>query len=323
MKVLITGANGFLGQALVQRLLQSDCLIKNQAITELILLDLEVNPAYNDSRIRWVVGSIVDDDIRVEALQTEPQVVFHLAAITSGLAEKDFDLGMQVNLIATLALLDQLAKQKHAATVVYSSTIAVYGTPYPKLIDESSPLNPSLSYGAQKRAVELILSDYIRRGLLKGCTLRLPGILIRPECTTGALSLFTSQLFLALSQQQAVTVPVSPQGTVWLMSRPRCIDNLLWAANLNLPAGANNYTWTLPCIYTEIQEVVNAFEISLGMDLANLVNYQPQPLIQTLFASMPLLSSVQAQELGFKADDSLVALIETSLSDYKKFISYR
>lgn len=323
MKVLITGANGFLGQALVQRLLQPDCLIENQAITELILLDLEFNPAYNDSRIRWVVGSIVDSSTLAEALQTAPNVVFHLAAITSGLAEKDFDLGMQVNLIATLALFDQLAQQKQIATVVYSSTIAVYGTPYPQLIDENSPLKPSLSYGAQKRAVELILSDYIRRGTLKGCAIRLPGILIRPECTTGALSLFTSQLFLALSQQQAVTVPVSPQGTVWLMSRSRCIDNLLWAANLNLPAGENNYTWNLPCVYTEIQDVVKAFEIYLGIDLAHLVDYQPQPLIQALFASMPLLSSVQAQGLGFKADDSLGALIETSLSDYKKFISYK
>src|SRR5690606_4018669 len=145
------------------------------------------------------------------------------AAVPGGAAEADYALGRRVNLETTLGLFETLACQgRRPPTVVYSSTIAVYGSELPDRVTPETPLNPPLTYGAHKLACEVLLADFSRRGLLDGRSVRLPGIVARPRAPSGLASAFMSDILHALAAGDRFTCPVSAQATAWWMSARRC-----------------------------------------------------------------------------------------------------
>ncbi|HCQ48461.1 MAG TPA: NAD-dependent epimerase, partial [Achromobacter sp.] len=163
MKILITGGAGFLGQRLARKLLEQGTLTLDangpQAITRIDLLDVVKTDAFTDPRVHSQVGDIADPAVLRQAIDTDTRAVFHLAAIVSGQAEADFDLGMRINLDASRALLEVCRALGHQPRVVFTSSVAVYGGDLPDTVRDDTALNPQSSYGTQKAIAELLLAD--------------------------------------------------------------------------------------------------------------------------------------------------------------------
>jgi len=310
--ILITGADGFIGRALVQRLLGAASLAAGVS-DRLVLLDRSFASPPTDPRVRCVSGDLTEPEVLREAVGSGADLVFHLASIPGGAAEADFALGLNVNLVGTLSLLEQLRAQSRRATLVFASTIGVYGVPMPALIEESTVPAPSLSYGAEKLAAEILLSDYSRRGFVDGRSLRLPGIVARPPARSGLLSAFLSDLIRMLSAGGRFTCPVSADGKCWWMSRPCVIDNLLHAARLDVTAQAGRRVWLLPVLHASIGQIVEAIAAICGAEVLERVTYRPDAALQAQFASYPPLSCPASVGAGFRNDGSLDSLVRRAL----------
>jgi len=316
MNILVTGANGYVGKALVKRLLASGRPGPDTIpFSRLTCVDLGSDPTLqDDARLRYVTGSIADPAVLEKALDEPVDLAFHLASLNSRQTETDTDLGRRVNLDATLQLFDGLRRQARGARLVFSSSISVYGAPLPAYIDDHTPLIPALSYGAHKQACEILLADYSRRGWLNGRAVRLPTIVARPPAADGsALSTFASDLIRALASGQRYTCPVSANATMWLMSLPCCINNLLHAADVaenGLPAGR---ALTLPALQASIGQLIDALAQLRGPSVRELIDYRPDPTLEAQFGRMPPLATALADRLGFCHDGSLAQLIDRSL----------
>ncbi len=307
MNYLITGANGYIGQALVQRLLNGSTLPEHRSVTRLVLFDRQFDAPSTDPRVQQIEGDITEQSCCEALARTRPDVVFHLASVASGRAETEFELGLQVNLHGTIRLFESLRQLQTAPVVVFTSTIAVFGTHMPSVMDDNTAPNPELSYGAHKRMLEILLADYSRRGFLQGRAVRLPGIVVRPEAPNGAWSVFSSTLLRSLATGQPCILPVSPQATLWLMSLPCCIDNLLHAAAMEQP---DSMTWTLPALRVAVADIVHAFDKRTSGQASQWVTYAPRPDIQAQFGSLPPLQTPAAERAGFRHDQNIDALID-------------
>ncbi|AUL15879.1 SDR family oxidoreductase [Bordetella bronchiseptica] len=315
MRVLITGANGYIGRALAERLCALSGVPGHGALEQLTLCDLAFDAAPADPRVRQVAGDFADPATLAAVTDPPPDLVFHLACVASGRAELEFELGLRVNLEGSLRLLEQLRRQGRSPGLVFTSSIAVYGAPLPALVTDDTPLAPALSYGAQKQAVEILLADYTRRGFVRGRAVRLPGVAPRPPAPNGAWSAFSSTLLRALAAGQPCEMPVGPQATLWLMSLPCCVDNLLRAAELTAqaPPPGGRTGWTLPALRVSVRDIVQAFDARSQGAATPLVSYAPRPDIEAQFGNQPPLQCDAAQAAGFRHDGSLSALLERAV----------
>lgn len=315
MKVLVTGANGFVGAALVRRLLREGVASAGD-VTELLLVDQKVDAVPADARVKVVTGDFGAQRTLDSLLPEAVDIVFHLASVPGAQAEADHALGDRINLYATLALFERLAQQAktHAsvARVVFASSVGVYGASLPAQIDEQTHPRPTTSYGMHKLVGEEILSDWTRRGKLDGRSLRLPGIVARPGLSTGHGSAFMSAIFRAAQLGQPYTCPVSPSATAWWMSRACCVDNLLHAARMS-PGGLHaERVWAPPMLRLEVGAIVDALVRRLG---AAPIDYAPDETIERLFGRQPPLIDRRAVEAGFLHDGTIDALITRALAD--------
>lgn len=311
MKVLVTGGNGFVGRALVQRLLT------DPAIEQLTVVDCSVDGVPDAPRLRKVSGSIVDAGVLEQAFSTRPDVIYHLASIPGGAAEEQYELGLDVNLRATLAMLElarqQSQHQRHCPLFLFSSSIAVYGAPLPDPVRDDSQMKPLLSYGAQKLAAEVMVKDYHRRGWVDARILRLPGIVARPPQPSGLRSAFMSELFWKLSAGESMVCPVSPEAVAWWMSVGCCVDNLIHAATNRDPVWLQRCDYTLPVLRLTVAEVVEGLAKRFGSNRKALVEYQPDESLEAVFGQFPALDSSAALAAGFKHDGDVQNLISRAL----------
>src|SRR5512132_2971165 len=240
MKVVITGGAGFLGRRLAQGLLDRGTLAgpdgQPRAIGEIVLLDIVQPARFDDPRVRTVTGDIASGALLQDVVDAKTSSVFHLAAIVSGMAEADFDLGMRINVTATRYLLDVCRAGRQKPRVVFTSSIAVYGGDLPPIPGEDTALNPQTSYGVQKAIGELLITDYTRKGFIDGRALRLPTISIRPGRPNAAASSFASGVVREPLNGEEAICPVSPDTRVWLASPKTAIESLVRAHDIESEA---------------------------------------------------------------------------------------
>jgi len=240
--------------------------------------------------------------------------VFHLASIPGGLAERNYELGRQVNLDATLQLLEQLREQPRPPRFIFASSVAVYGDPLPARVDDATLPKPALTYGAHKLIGETLVVDFSRRGWIDGIALRLPGIVARPPESSGLLSAFMSDIFWRLAAGEACTCPVSPQAVAWWMSVRCCVDNLLHAAKLTPEQRRSARAIPLPVLRLTIAELVDALARVYGEDRRELVRYEPNEALEAGFGRYPPLDATTAEALGFHHDGTIEQLIRDAMA---------
>jgi nucleoside-diphosphate-sugar epimerase len=214
MEVLITGGAGFLGSKLARQLLARGTLAgpsgQAEKISRITLLDQVAAQGFDDPRIAIMTGDAADTAVIAKALTPSVQSVFHLAAVVSGEAESDFDLGMRINLDATRILLEQARKNGNRPRLVFTSSVAVFGGDLPPKVLDTTPATPQGSYGAQKAMCELMVTDYSRKGFVDGRSLRLPTVTVRPGKANKAASSFASGIIREPLNGVVSVCPVPP-----------------------------------------------------------------------------------------------------------------
>lgn len=307
MRVLVTGAGGFIGRVLVKRLLAHG--LAGQDVSQLVVADLGLDGLPDDPRLCRVAGSIAEAGVLERALAQPVQAVFHMASVPGGAAEQAPDLARRVNLDATVQLLGLLREQATRPRLVFASTVAVYGHPLPAVVDDATPPRPAMSYGAHKLAAEVLIADAARRGWVDACSLRLPGVVARPGDGAGMVSAFMSQLFWKLAAGEPIVLPVSADGTAWWISVGACVDNLLHAASVDTARLDARRVAQMPALCLSMQAVIDALLRACPQARADLVRHEPKAEVQRLFASYPPLHTPVAESLGFRHDGDADTLV--------------
>jgi len=307
MRILITGGAGFLGSRLAQALLArgtlTDARGHARAIDRVVLADVVAAPSLADSRVQAMQGSLDDPAFVERVVSPETDTVFHLAAVVSGQAEAEFDVGMRVNLDATRALLERCRKCTKPPKFVFASSLAVFGGALPDPVPDDAPVTPQSSYGAQKAIGELLVNDMSRKGFIDGRALRLPTIVVRPGKPNRAASSFASGIIREpLSGVEAVC-PVAPATRLWLQSPRAVVANFIVgheAPAEKLPAFR---AINVPGIDVTVAEMVAALRSVAGDAVADRVQWRYDPVIDRIVATWPARFEARiGRALGMRAD---------------------
>ncbi|RFU49454.1 D-erythronate dehydrogenase [Paraburkholderia sp. DHOC27] len=320
MKILITGGAGFLGQRLARELLVRGEVKgvdgQPQTITELVLLDVVPASGFTDKRVRVETGDIAERSVLERLIDSETSVIFHLAAIVSGQAEADFDLGMRINLDASRVLLEACRARGHRPRVVFTSSVAVYGGDMPEVVQNDTALNPQSSYGTQKAIAELLLNDYTRRGFVDGRIMRLPTISVRPGKPNAAASSFASGIIREPLNGETSVCPVAGSTRVWLLSPRRAIASLIAGLELDAALFGMQRALNLPGISVSVDEMVDALREVAGDEVAKRVEWKMDPRIDKLVTSWPgAWDTTRAERLGLVGERSFADVIRSYIED--------
>jgi nucleoside-diphosphate-sugar epimerase len=316
MKILVTGGGGFLGFRLARALLARGQL-GGKPITSITLLDgalpKDLPP---DKRLRAMPGDVSDAKVLAQACPPDTDAVFHLAAVVSGAAEADFDLGMRVNLQGTELLLAQMRKCAKPPRLVYTSSVAAFGGELPAELDDSIIANPQTSYGAQKVIGEYLVSDYSRKGFIDGRSLRLPTIVVRAGKPNAAASSFASAILREPLNGVGSQCPVAPDTGVWMLSPGRVVEAILHAWELPAAAWGTQRWLNLPGITASVAQMLEALKKVAGAKVAERVTYEPDARIQAIVKTWPAnFRTPRALAMGFKADPDVESIIRNYIAD--------
>ena len=315
MKIIILGGGGFLGQKLAHALAGRGTL-RGQAITGLVLADIA--PPAEVSAPFPVETRVLDitDRAAVDAAVAGMDVVYHLAAIVSGQAEQDFDLGMAINLQGSINVFEAARHGGKAPVVVFTSSVAVYGGEVPDPIEDWFALNPQGSYGAQKAAAELLLTDYSRKGFLDGRGVRLPTITIRPGKPNAAASSFMSSIFREPLQGEPANCPVGDDYPIWNSSPRVVIRNLVHAAEVDAADLGRNRCFALPGQVTTVRQMIDAMTKVAGPEPVKLITWERDPFIEGVVNGWrAYIRPDKAERLGFEGDASFEDTVRFFLED--------
>ncbi|MEO0317216.1 MAG: nucleoside-diphosphate-sugar epimerase protein [Pseudomonadota bacterium] len=323
MEVLITGGAGFLGIKLTRALLARGTLAdangQQQPITRILLLDRAAPQGLADPRISVIEGDVADPAVMARALTPSIASVFHLAAVVSGEAEADFELGMRVNLDATRLLLEQARHHGNRPRVVFASSVAAFGGELPVQVLDSTAPTPQGSYGIQKVIGELLVNDYSRRKFIDGRSIRLPTITVRPGKANKAASSFASGIVREPLNGIDAICPVPPETKVWVMSPRSAIANLVRAHEIDAGDIGTGGAISLPGLATTAGEMVAALARVAGDDVAKRVHWENDEAITRLVGSWPgSFLTPRADSLGFVRDQNFDDIVRAYIAEDMK-----
>jgi len=305
MKILIIGAAGMIGRKLAASLANHD----------LILADVVAPPDLPGSRQITVDLAAADTPARLIA--ERPDVIHHLAAIVSGEAEADFDKGYAVNLDATRALLEEIRRTpNYHPRIVYASSAAVFGRPFPDMIPDDFHPIPLTSYGTQKLIAELLINDYSRRGIIDGVSLRLPTICIRPGLPNRAASSFFSNILREPLAGKPANLPVGEETRHWFASPRSAIGFFTHAAAMDTAPLATDRAISVPGLSATVADQLAALQRVAGPQALRLITRNPDPLVEKIVGGWALgFTAKRARDLGFVAETSFDQIIQAHLQD--------
>lgn len=313
MNILVTGAAGFLGQRLIKALLaRGELRVGDTArpIARLVAFDAVAPPGLADARVHAVQGDLSDPAALARAFEGGVDSVFHLAAVVSGAAEADFDLGMRVNLDGTRALLEACRAQPSAPTVVFASSVAVFGGALPDVVLDSTTPAPQSSYGVQKLIGELLLGDYARRGFIDGRALRLPTIVVRPGRPNAAASSFASGIIREPLAGEEALCPVDPETRLWVLSPARAVEGLIHAHELPPAAWGLQRALSLPGLTVSVREMLEALREVGGEAAVARVRFARDERIAQIVRGWPAsFDAARARALGFEGDADIGSIV--------------
>ena len=318
MHVLITGAAGMIGRKTAERIAATGA-VGGQPVHTLTLADVaEPGVAADFGGERHAVAAdLSEPGVARRLVADRPEVVIHLAAVVSGEAEADFDLGYRVNLDGTRSLLDAIRSvEDYAPRVVYASSLAVFGAPFPDRIPDEFHLTPLTSYGAQKAMGELLLDDYTRRGFLDGVGLRFPTICIRPGKPNKAASGFFSGILREPLNGHEAILPVSEEVRHWHASPRSAVGFVEHAATLDTAALGPRRNLTMPGLSATVGEQIEALRAVAGEGAVALIRHEPDPTIERIVSGWARgFEATRARDLGFEAEGDFREIIEVYVED--------
>jgi nucleoside-diphosphate-sugar epimerase len=321
MHILITGATGMIGRKLTSQLV-IDRALGDQPIEKLTLIDIvaPARPAGFSDHVKTRAGDLASPGVAEKAISERPDVVFHLAGVVSGEAETDFEKGYRVNLDGTRALLEAIRTvgDGYKPKFVFTSSIAVFGAPFPEAIPDDFHLTPLTSYGTQKAICELLLADYTRRGLLDGVGIRLPSIVVRPGKPNKAASGFFSGIIREPLAGQEAVLPVAESVLHWHASPRSAVGFLIHAAGLTRTQLGDRVNLTMPGVCCTVGEQIAALRRIAGDKVAARIRREPDALVERIVAGWPRrFEARRSIALGFKVeatfDDIIHAHIDNEL----------
>ena len=310
-KTLILGGGGMVGQKLANRLGPD---------ANITLFDIAFPP--NSAPGVQKTGNVSDPAIAKSLASERFEVIYHLAAIVSGEAEADFDKGWSINMMALWNLLDAL-KDEHEASggayipkIIFTSSIAVFGGPFPEMIDDEFLSAPQTSYGAQKACCELMLTDFSRKGFVDGISLRLPTICVRPGKPNAAASGFFSGIIREPLNGQTAILPVADTVRHWHASPRSAARFLTHAAALDTAKLNGRRALNLPGFSCTVAEQIEALRRVAGQSAVDKIKHQPDETIMKIVSGWPRnFDPARAIELGFKAESDFDEIIQGYIDD--------
>lgn len=318
MKILVIGAAGMLGRKLSGALIAGG--LGGKPVTGLVLADMAAPalPPGAPAATRLAAADIAAPGAAERLIAERPDIIFHLAAIVSGEAEADFDMGYRVNFDGTRALFDAI---RHAGggwkpRLVFASSVAVFGAPFPATIPDDFFLTPHSSYGTQKAMAELLLSDYSRRGFFDGIALRLPTICIRPGAPNRAASGFFSNILREPLNGREAVLPVPESLRHWFASPRAATGFFLHAAMLDTAMLAGRRALNMPGLSATVADEIAALRRAAGDQAAARIRRVPDAAIMKIVAGWPeRFDAGRAEALGFKAETSMDEIISVYMQD--------
>src|SRR5436305_3325023 len=290
MRIVITGAAGFLGSRLARSILErgqlTDARGETRDVRELVLLDV-VPAQLSDPRVRVVTGDLGDPALIERTLTAHTDSIFHLAAVVSGQAEAEFDTGMRVNLDATRGLLERSRALSRPPKFVFTSSLAVFGGTLPDPVPDDAQLTPQTSYGTQKAMCELLIYDMTRKGFIDGRSLRLPTVTVRPGKPNRAASSFASGIIREPLSGVDAICPVARDTRVWVTSPNAVVANLIVGHEAPATKFAHTRSINVPGLHVGVDEMVAALRRIAGDAVADRVKWQLDPAIDRIVSTWP------------------------------------
>jgi nucleoside-diphosphate-sugar epimerase len=306
-----------IGRKLTARLVK-DGQLNGKKIDRLTLIDVVApeKPAGFAGTVEFSASDLSSPGVAARAIAGKPDVIFHLAGVVSGEAETDFDKGYRVNLDGTRTLLEEIRAAGYKPKVLFTSSIAVYGAPFPASISDEFQLTPLTSYGTQKAISELLLADYNRRGILDGVGVRLPTICVRPGKPNKAASGFFSGIIREPLAGQEALLPVSESVRHTHASPRAAVGFLIHAAGLTREQLGPRINLAMPGVSCTVGEQIDALRRVAGDKVAARIRRAPDDLVQRIVSGWAeRLDAKRARDLGFKAETSFDDIVRAHIED--------